>query len=264
MDRTIGSCVETVVAMREFSKIFIALFFHTVLQCNATTEPACSKFDYEEKLLAKTIRLENTVDDLVKTVSHVQTGLAECQIDKKEIGLELETLKDDCEKQNTTMFELEARVDEITTRLKEHETESAQETTQCPSTYTFNAELNLCWRLEKDKRTDWLSASWKCNTEGGHLMILDSTAKIKFIQSFLVTAAISGNHPYVHVGGTDGMKEGQYKWVNGQPVGSIPWQSGEPTGNTNQNCLVIKGADKYDFSDKICSTDFSFLCQISL
>ena len=47
------------------------------------------------------------------------------------------------------------------------------------------------------------------------------------------------------------MKEGQYKWVNGQTVGSIPWQSGEPTGNTDQNCLVIKGADKYDFWDRI-------------
>ena len=40
-----------------------------------TSEPACSRFDYEEKLLAKTIRLEVTVEDLVKRVTQTETTL---------------------------------------------------------------------------------------------------------------------------------------------------------------------------------------------
>ena len=69
--------------MKAFCNIFIFLVLRSVLNCKPTSEPIYSKFDYEEKLLAKTIRLENTVDDLVKTVTHVQTGLAECQADRQ-------------------------------------------------------------------------------------------------------------------------------------------------------------------------------------
>ena len=37
--------------------------------CMPASEPACSRFDYEEKLLAKTIRLEVTVEDLTESVT---------------------------------------------------------------------------------------------------------------------------------------------------------------------------------------------------
>lgn len=251
--------------MNGFRHIVLALYLDTiVVQCNAGSEPACSKFDYEEKLLAKTIRLENTVIDLAKTVTQVQTEFTECQTERTEIRLELETLKNNVEKQNASMqismMELEGRVNELSMKMNESEKESAQATTKCPSTYMYHAELNLCWRLEKDKKMDWLTANWQCHTEGGHLLIPDSMAKIKYIQHFLVTAAFGGS--YVYVGGTDGMEEGKYKWVDGQPVGTIPWQSGEPSGNTIQNCIVITGSN--NFYDKVCSTEYIFLCQISL
>ena len=142
--------------MKGFSHIFLVLFLYSAMHCYATSEHACSKFDYEEKLLAKTIRLENTVDDMGKTLTEVQTGLTECETERKEMGLELETLRNAVEKQNTntlqTMTELEAKVSAISMQMNETVTQAAPETSACPSTYKYHAELNLCWRLEKEKR----------------------------------------------------------------------------------------------------------------
>ena len=245
--------------MKGLRHFFLALFLHTVLQCNATSEPACSKFDYEEKLLAKTIRLENTVDDLIKTVT-------KCQTDRTTIELQIQTLINDFEKQNASMqmtvMELEANVNELTIKMKDYETEPAQRTTKCPSTYMYNAELNLCWRLEKDKKMDWLTAGWHCHNEGGYLMMLDSMAKAKFIQYFLVTSANGINT--VFVGGTDVMEEGKYHWINGKPVGTIPWNPGQPAGAKNEQCLVMEGSNEYVFHDRSCNRKYNFLCQISL
>ena len=200
--------------MKGFSHIFLVLLLYSAMQteCIASSEPACSKFDYEEKLLAKTIRLENTVDDVSKTLAQVQTGLTECKTERKEIGLELETLRNAVEKQNTstlqTMTELEAKVSAISMQMNETMTQAAPEASTCPSTYKYHAELNLCWRLDKGRKVNWLTAGWQCHTEGGHLMILDFMAKIKFIQYFLVTAASTINT--VYVGATDVMTEGTF------------------------------------------------------
>ena len=110
------------------------------------------------------------------------------------------------------------------------------------------------------KKMDWVTAGWQCHTEGGHLIILDSMAKIKFIQYVLVTAAVGINA--IHVGGTDVMEKGKFMWINGKPVGTIPWGSGEPSVGSTEQCLVMVGSNKV-FYDRNCKAKYNFLCQIS-
>ena len=60
------------------------------------SEPACSRFDYDEKLLAKTVRLEASVDGLTETVSKVQERLDDIvnRVERIEVTLgEVETKK---------------------------------------------------------------------------------------------------------------------------------------------------------------------------
>ena len=60
------------------------------------SEPACLRFDYEEKLLAKTVRLEASVDGLKETVSKVEERLDDIVIRVKRIEAtlgEVETKK---------------------------------------------------------------------------------------------------------------------------------------------------------------------------
>ena len=62
----------------------------------------------------------------------------------------------------------------------------AEKAHTCSPPYSYNAELNLCWRLETEKRANWLKAGWQCGTEGGHLIILDTPAKVSYIQHALI------------------------------------------------------------------------------
>ena len=116
------------------------------------------------------------------------------------------------------MLELEARFNEFTVKVDDKENKTAQQRAKCPSAYTYKTELDLCWRLEKDKTADWLTAGWHCHSEGGHLLMFDSMAKIRFIKYVLVTAA-SGT---VYIGATDVMAKGKFKWINGKSVEQIP------------------------------------------
>ena len=52
--------------------ILSVAFLAGFINCFALLEPACPRFDYEEKLLAKTIRLEISVEGLTESVTKVE------------------------------------------------------------------------------------------------------------------------------------------------------------------------------------------------
>ena len=90
--------------------VTILLFLLGFTFCFGDIEPACSKFDYEEKILAKTIRLEYTVDDLAKRLTKVEGALEETATNNKDLELKLGTIEDNFEHQNTIIQKLETKV----------------------------------------------------------------------------------------------------------------------------------------------------------
>ena len=62
---------------------------------------------------------------------------------------------------------------------------SAAQKKTCPLSYMYSQKLNLCWWHDKDPKLNWFSAEKQCRKEGGHLMILNSTDTITFIQEYL-------------------------------------------------------------------------------
>ena len=65
-------------------EVFGFVFVSQALTCWAELgfEPVCSKFDYEEKLLAKTMGLENRIDEIGERVTRIES-LLEAQQEKK-------------------------------------------------------------------------------------------------------------------------------------------------------------------------------------
>ena len=59
--------------------LLLAGFLTGTVHCKRESEPACSTFDYEEKLLAKSIRLENTVEDLASRLIKAEKALEESE-----------------------------------------------------------------------------------------------------------------------------------------------------------------------------------------
>ena len=61
---------------------FLLLSLAKSCRAGAGLEPVCSKFEYEEKLLAKTMRLESKVDGLEDRVSGIESMLEALQQEK--------------------------------------------------------------------------------------------------------------------------------------------------------------------------------------
>ena len=60
---------------------------------------------------------------------------------------------------------------------------------KCPSTYKYRQDLNLCWKLQKGVKLNAFEAEERCaeTHERAHLMILNSTRIVKFMQEWLKT-----------------------------------------------------------------------------
>lgn len=241
---------DTVIAvMLCITALAMMLAFHIILSVvlgggtngMLTAEPVCSRFGYEEKILAKTIRLDVSVQDLIKSVTNVQTA---------------------SEALNIKLKEFEARLDVL--ESMKHDTKETVDHQQkkCPSTYKHRSDLNLCWKYQKGVKLNSFEAEDRCSKEGAHLMILNTTHIVKFMQEWLKTAGVEDAS--VIVGGNDIMEEGSFKWNNGENVQQIPWGKGEPNGGKNSNCLVMERSYAFAFCDRECSDQREFLCQITL
>ena len=93
---------DTVIAvMLCITALAMMLAFHIILSVVLgggtngllTAEPVCSRFGYEEKILAKTIRLDVSVQDLIKSVTNVQTASEALNIKLKEFEARLDVLE---------------------------------------------------------------------------------------------------------------------------------------------------------------------------
>ena len=63
------------------------LFLTGALACTADlgVEPICSRFDYDERLLAKTMRLENSMEDIMNRVAKIEAAQEEAKENKGKI-----------------------------------------------------------------------------------------------------------------------------------------------------------------------------------
>ena len=76
----------------------------------------------------------------------------------------------------------------------------------CPSSYTNNIELNLCWRFYNGMKLNWFDAKKKCRHDRGQLMTLKFSNHITLIQEYLRGAA-AGNNDLVFIGASDAEHE---------------------------------------------------------
>ena len=225
------------------TKVIVLSLSVTVSCKSLRSEPMCSGYDYEEKLLTKTIKLEEAVEKLVRNNNEIESKFTE-------------TLENHAGK-----FEkLEKDLMRMDDKMNASEDGKRVQQKGCPSSYMHDKAVKLCWRLQKHVKLNWFDASKECSNEGSHLMILNTTTSVKIIQNYLAAADAS----WVFVGAHDMIEEGVFKWLNGESVQQIPWHSGQPGGGENQNCLSIEKGLNYNFNDQQCSEKFQLLCQITL
>lgn len=106
----------------------------------------------------------------------------------------------------------------------------------------------------------WDEANLDAIQRGGRLAILDTQEKILVANSFLLNNNYSNNDHFI--GASDHINEGDWVWVNGDPVTENNWGSVEPNNKNNgEHYAAISGGD-LRWNDVPISTTIGYLLEL--
>ena len=89
---------------------------------------------------------------------------------------------------------------------------------------------NHAYFVSNDVRT-WKDAEKVCEDMGGHLACINDGGENEYIRSIIQQVSPNG---YTAIGFTDEVNEGEWRWINGQPVTYTRWDREEP--NNGYGC----------------------------
>lgn len=101
------------------------------------------------------------------------------------------------------------------------------------SGYTLIGSMNGHYYYRSNNLTTWAAANAAANGLGGHLATISSAT-----ENILISSAIPGG-ALAWIGFTDQAVEGNYVWVNGEPIVFTNWCLNEPNNLNNEDHTVI-------------------------
>ncbi|XP_060077721.1 ladderlectin-like [Ylistrum balloti] len=129
----------------------------------------------------------------------------------------------------------------------------------CPSTYSYRDSVQLCFKINYIARTR-ANAQAACNSDGGHLIRVDTEAKQNYIRSVLQAAGSS----HMYIDASDELTEGVFLWGDGRPVNYSDWFSSEPNNEDGvENCVMLANVN-YEWYDVPCHSSKAYICEISV
>ncbi|KAM7012510.1 galactose-specific lectin nattectin-like [Tautogolabrus adspersus] len=109
-----------------------------------------------------------------------------------------------------------------------------------------------------NKLMDWCDAEAHCISEGGNLAAILQPDSVQQFREIVVKAA--GTEIPVWLGGYDAVKEGKWKWSNGNKFVFSGWGPSKPSKSTAKNCMGMDATDKQAIEDDKCDLKKAFLC----
>lgn len=86
--------------------------------------------------------------------------------------------------------------------------------------------------------TLWHDAKKACETQGGHLVTITSSAENEFVYGLI------GSNALAWMGCSDEAEEGAWVWVTGEPMTYVHWSPGEPNGGRRENFMLYRNDGK--------------------
>ncbi|XP_045180757.2 ladderlectin-like [Mercenaria mercenaria] len=140
-------------------------------------------------------------------------------------------------------------------------------TSTSPSLY-FRAATRTCSKfacyLFVQTNQTWDAAKDHCASLGGFLADIRSQEEQEFLSN---TVLSSSNGEYVPdtsiwIGGTNGIEEGVFAWLDGTLVSYENWEPGEPSSyDSRQNCITIKSGSNNKWNDVKCRKQKPSICE---
>lgn len=108
----------------------------------------------------------------------------------------------------------------------------------------------------------WANAERDCETDGGHLIVVDDAAEnewMKWIAATSMTGDTSTSQQ-AWIGLGDSATEETFFWVTGAPLTLAPWGNGEPNDkNDNEDCVQIGASGSWN--DDSCNELLVYACE---
>lgn len=102
---------------------------------------------------------------------------------------------------------------------------------------------------------NWTSAQAVCQSYGGNLAVINSEAENQFLASVIPLSS-------AWIGCSDLASEGNFQWVNGDPLTYTNWYAGQPNNyNNSQHCVEL--LDDGQWNDQYPSLGLEYIMEIS-
>ncbi|XP_074525880.1 galactose-specific lectin nattectin-like [Halichoeres trimaculatus] len=125
----------------------------------------------------------------------------------------------------------------------------------CPEGWI--AHNSRCFQFFNELK-DWSEAEDACVAKGGNLASVHND-ELDFVRKLVRQSA--GGPTRTWLGGYDAVKEGAWKWSNGDKFDFNGWTNGEPNNQKGpEDCMELMHTAAQIFNDAPCDVKKAFLC----
>ncbi len=122
----------------------------------------------------------------------------------------------------------------------------------CEASYLPAPGLTSRYRLAPVR--SFREAELDCESDGGHLPMIDSDAENTWLSAQIVDPDVTW------IGATDSQVEGTFRWLTGELVTSPRWAMGEPNDiNGLENCVEMFPSGEWN--DERCELTRTYFCE---
>ncbi|MDB4957569.1 MAG: hypothetical protein JWO36_5138 [Myxococcales bacterium] len=126
----------------------------------------------------------------------------------------------------------------------------------CGPAYSSFAGVTSLYRVMLTGQL-WLDAEADCESDGGHLIVIDDSNENNWLVNQLVLAAA----PSAWIGSSDHVMEGTFRWVTGAPMSFANWDVGEPNNSlSSEDCVQIYVSGVWNDS-RCYANQFVYVCE---
>lgn len=111
----------------------------------------------------------------------------------------------------------------------------------------------------------WKQAKARCEEMCGHLPYVESDEENTFLAELAAKSIGNpGEYDAIWLGATDEQQEGDWKWLNGNPLTFTKWNPGQPNNKLNEEHYLIQWIPKREWADQPVRSvqhPMSFICE---
>ncbi len=110
--------------------------------------------------------------------------------------------------------------------------------------------------------TNWAAAERDCESDGGHLIVIDDDAENTWMATIAEAAKTTSDssNQLAWIGYGDSAVEGEYHWVTAEALGPARWFPGEPNHlNGTEDCVEMRASALWN--DDRCNANLTYMCE---